>query len=64
MPWQQEQKGGGRVERNGRIHRTKELDIGEKGKGGFRMILSSESKLDPGNWTKKGGLETTLDWWR
>lgn len=39
------------------------MDIGGKGEGGFSMILSFESKLDPGNWTKKGGLETTLDWW-
>lgn len=39
------------------------MDIGGKGERGFSMILSFESKLDPGNWTKKGGLETTLDWW-
>lgn len=35
--------------------------MGGKGQGGSRVILIFESKLDPGNWTKKGGLETTLD---
>lgn len=38
------------------------MGIEGKGEGEPGMILSFESKLDPGNCTKKGGLDT-LNWW-
>lgn len=58
MQWQQEWKGESGMEREGRMNRTKRLNIGGKGEGESRMILSFESKLDSSNWTKKSGLET------